>query len=437
MLDYKQVLPFVSKKQIEAMESQALSAREQLLHKTCLGNDFVGWVDYPNLLSEATLKAIVEASKKITDNSQVLLVIGIGGSYLGAKSALSMLEGYLNQKQGLEILFVGNTLSSTYTKAIYDYLENKDFSINVISKSGTTTEPAIAFRLFRGLLQKKYGASFNERIYCTTTIGKGVLYSEAVNNNYQIFSIPEDIGGRYSVLTPVGLLPMACRNLDIYQVIKGATSAFFDFSQKNFWENDALLYASLRKILYDQGKLVEMMVYYEPKLHYLGEWYKQLFGESEGKDHQGLLPVSANYSTDLHSLGQYVQDGKRHLFETILNIETPEDNITIPIDNLDFDQLNYLTKYSLDQINKQAMIGTMMAHVDGGVPNIVINIPEISPYYYGYLVYFFMVSCGISAALLGVNPYNQPGVEAYKQNMFALLGKPGLEKLKEELKKKG
>ncbi|MGD9886757.1 MAG: glucose-6-phosphate isomerase [Bacilli bacterium] len=437
MLDYKQVLPFVSKKQIGAMEAQVLSAREQLLHKTCLGNDFVGWVDYPNLLSETTLKEIVEASQKITNNSQVLLVIGIGGSYLGAKSALSMLEGYLKQKQGLEVLFVGNTLSSTYTKAVYDYLENKDFSINVISKSGTTTEPAIAFRLFRGLLQKKYGTSFNERIYCTTTIGKGVLYSEAVNNNYQIFSIPEDIGGRYSVLTPVGLLPMACRNIDIYQVIKGSTSAFFDFSKKNFWENDALLYACLRKILYDQGKLVEMMVYYEPKLHYLGEWYKQLFGESEGKNHQGLLPVSVNYSTDLHSLGQYVQDGKRHLFETILNIEAPEDNILIPLDNFDFDQLNYLTKYSLDQINKQAMIGTMMAHVDGGVPNIVINIPEISPYYYGYLVYFFMVSCGVSAALLGVNPYNQPGVEAYKLNMFALLGKPGLEKLKEELKKKG
>ncbi|MGD9604807.1 MAG: glucose-6-phosphate isomerase [Bacilli bacterium] len=436
MLDYKQVLPFISKKQIEDMEPQVMVAKDQLLHKTCLGNDFVGWVDYPNLLSENDLKAIVEASKKIKSDSQVLLVIGIGGSYLGAKSAISMLQEYLPKNNDCEIMFVGNTLSSSYTKAVLDYLENKDFSINVISKSGTTTEPAIAFRLFRSLLQKKYKEKFHERIYCTTTIGKGVLYSEAINNNYQVFAIPEDIGGRYSVLTPVGLLPMACSNIDIYQVIKGATNAFFDFSKKSFWENDVLLYASLRKLLYDQGKLVEMMVYYEPKLHYLGEWYKQLFGESEGKNHQGLFPVTANYSTDLHSLGQYVQDGKRHLFETILNIEKPEDDISIPLDNFDFDQLNYLTKYSLDQINKQAKIGTMMAHIDGGVPNIVINVPEISAFYYGYLVYFFMVSCGISAALLGVNPYDQPGVEAYKLNMFALLEKPGLEKLKEELKKK-
>ncbi|HOH18280.1 MAG TPA: glucose-6-phosphate isomerase, partial [Bacilli bacterium] len=378
MLNYQQVLPFIKKTDLEALEPQALKAKEDLLHKTCLGNDFVGWVDYPNRLSEADLKAIVAASQTIQNQSQVLLVIGIGGSYLGAKSALSMLRAYFKKTGGLEILFVGNTLSSTYTKAVLQYLQHKDFSINVISKSGTTTEPAIAFRLFRGLLKEKYGSRFNERIYCTTTIGKGVLYSEAINNNYQIFAIPEDIGGRYSVLTPVGLLPMACSNIDIYQVINGASQAIFNFSQKPFWENQVLLYASLRKALYDQGKRIEMLVYYEPKLHYFGEWYKQLFGESEGKNHLGLFPVTANYSTDLHSLGQYVQDGHRHLFETVLNINKPEEDLTIPLDQLDFDQLNYLTKYSLHQINHQALVGTTMAHVDGGVPNILINVPELS-----------------------------------------------------------
>lgn len=436
MLDYKQILPFVSEKEIEAMEPLVMKAKDDLLHKTCLGNDFVGWVDYPNLVNEEQLRDIIASANKIRSNSQVLLVIGIGGSYLGAKSALAFLKGYFQKNSDLEILFVGNTLSSSYTKSLLTYLENKDFSINVISKSGTTTEPAIAFRLFRSLLQKKYGKSFFERIYCTTTLGKGVLYSEAINNNYKVFSIPEDIGGRYSVLTPVGLLPMACADVDIYQVMKGATTAFFDFSQKPFWENSALLYASIRKLLYDKGKAIELMVYYEPKLHYLGEWYKQLFGESEGKNHQGLFPVTANYSTDLHSLGQYVQDGKRHLFETILSVVKAEDDLIIPSDELDLDQLNYLTKFSLDAINKQACIGTMMAHVDGDVPNLILSIPEVSPFYYGYFVYFMMVSCGISAALLGVNPYDQPGVEAYKKNMFALLEKPGLEKLTEALRKK-
>jgi glucose-6-phosphate isomerase len=436
MLDYKNALKFVSKQQLENLEKQAIIAKEQLLHKTCLGNEYVGWVDYPNLLTEDQLKAIAAAAKAIKNQSSVLLVIGIGGSYLGAKSALSMLKGYFPENDELEILFVGNTLSSTYTKSVLTYLENKDFSINVISKSGTTTEPAIAFRIFRNLLVKKYNENYFERIYCTTTIGKGVLYSEAINNNYQIFSIPEDIGGRYSVLTPVGLLPMACGGIDIYQVIHGATTAFYDFSKHNFWENDALLYACLRKALFDQGKLIEIMVFYEPKLNYIGEWYKQLFGESEGKNHLGLFPVSVTYSTDLHSLGQYVQDGKRHLFETVIQIEKPEEDLFIPQDDLDLDQLNYLTKFSLDEINTQATKGAVLAHVDGNVPNIVINVPEINPYYFGYLVYFLMVSCGVSGALLGVNPYTQEGVEAYKKNMFALLGKPGFEKLKEELKKK-
>jgi glucose-6-phosphate isomerase len=436
MLDYKNILKFADKEEIEAQKAGALEARDRLLRRTCLGNDFVGWVDYPNLLSEDDLNRITKAAKDIKNRSQVLLVIGIGGSYLGAKSAISMLKNYFPEPDDLEILFVGNSLSSTYTKEIFDYLQNRDFSINVISKSGTTTEPAIAFRIFRNLLISKYGKSFYERIYCTTTLGKGALYTEATNNNYELFGIPEDIGGRYSVLTPVGLLPMACAGLDIYQIIRGATQAFSDFSQNDFWDNDALLYAAIRNVLYQKGKLIKILVSYEPKLAGLGEWYKQLFGESEGKDHQGLYPSSVTYSTDLHSLGQYVQDGKRHLFETVLNIVKPADNFLIPKDEEDLDELNYLIDYSLDEINKQALKGTVMAHVDGEVPNLQINLPEITPFYYGYLVYFFMFSCGISGALLGVNPYTQEGVEAYKKNMFALLGKPGYEKLREELLKK-
>lgn len=436
MLDYKNVLKFADKEEIEAMKPKALEARDRLLRRTCLGNDFVGWVDYPNLLSEDDLNRITKAASDIKNRSQVLLVIGIGGSYLGAKSAISMLKNYFSEPGDLEILFVGNSLSSTYTKEIYDYLQNRDFCINVISKSGTTTESAIAFRIFRNLLVSKYGKSFNERIYCTTTIGKGALYTEATNNNYEIFGIPEDIGGRYSVLTPVGLLPMACAGLDIYQIIRGATQAFRDYSQNDFWENDALLYATIRNVLYQKGKRIEILASYEPKLAGIGEWYKQLFGESEGKEGQGLFPSSVIYSTDLHSLGQYVQDGQRHLFETVLNILKPTDNFLIPKDEEDLDELNYLTGFSLDEINKQALKGTVMAHVDGEVPNLLINLPEITPFHYGYLAYFFMFSCGISGALLGVNPYTQEGVEAYKKNMFALLGKPGYENLREELLKK-
>lgn len=436
MLDYKNILKFACKEEIEALKPGALEARDRLLRRTCLGNDFVGWVDYPNLLSEDDLNRITKAAQDIKNRSQVLLVIGIGGSYLGAKSAISMLKNYFPEPDDLEILFVGNSLSSTYTKEIFDYLQNRDFSINVISKSGTTTEPAIAFRIFRNLLVSKYGKSFYERIYCTTTIGKGALYTEATNNNYEVFGIPEDIGGRYSVLTPVGLLPMACAGLDIYQIIRGATKAFFDYSKNDFWDNDALLYAAIRNVLYQKGKMIEILVSYEPKLAGFGEWYKQLFGESEGKDHQGLYPSSVTYSTDLHSLGQYVQDGQRHLFETVLNIQKPADNFNIPKDEEDLDELNYLTKFSLDEINKQALKGTVIAHVDGEVPNLQINLPEITPFHYGYLAYFFMFSCGISGALLGVNPYTQEGVEAYKKNMFALLGKPGYEKLREELLKK-
>lgn len=436
MLDYKNVLRFVNQSEIEKYEQITINAKNKLLDKNGEGNDFLGWVDYPLKINNIEINQILDAAEKIRNTSEVLLVIGIGGSYLGAKSALSMLKPYFRKANELEVIFVGNTLSSTYTKELMDYLSNKDFSINVISKSGTTTEPAIAFRIFKNLLESKYGDNYNQRVYCTTTLNKGALYSLAVINKYQIFSIPEDIGGRYSVLTPVGLLPIAASNIDIIKMIDGAKAAYQDCLNKNYLENEALLYAAIRHLLYQRGKLIEILVTYEPKLSFLSEWYKQLFGESEGKDHQGIYPSSVTYTTDLHSLGQYVQDGKRHIFETVLNIVMPETDLVIKRENDDFDQLNYLASKTLDEVNKQAFKGTLLAHVDGEVPNIIINLPEISAYYYGYLVYFMMFSCGVSGYLLGVNPFNQEGVEAYKKNMFALLGKSGYESLREELLKK-
>ena len=436
LLDYQNVLKFISDAEIKAMEQEANIAQRKLLDKTGAGNDFVGWVDYPVQITNDELDLINKTALEIRKTSHVLLVIGIGGSYLGAKAALSMLNNYFPSKDELEVIFVGNTLSSTYTKEVYDYLQDKDFSINVISKSGTTTEPALSFRLFKKLLEAKYGGEYYKRVYCTTTIGKGALYKLAKENNYQIFSIPEDIGGRYSVLTAVGLLPIAASNIKITEIIKGAQDAYHRYTTESYINNDAMLYASIRNLLYRKDKFIEALVTYEPNLHYLGEWYKQLFGESEGKDHKGIYPSSLSYTTDLHSMGQYIQDGRRNLFETTINIINPKLNDIIEMEQDDFDGLNYLANKTLDEVNKQAMRGTILAHVDGGVPNIKINIPSISPYYFGYLVYFFMFSCGMSGYLLGVNPFNQEGVEDYKKNMFALLGKPGYEDLRKKLEEK-
>ncbi|MCK9536475.1 MAG: glucose-6-phosphate isomerase [Bacilli bacterium] len=431
--DYRYVLPFISKTEIKNIEQEVNEAAKTLLSKTGLGNDYLGWIDYPINIEDNEIDRIVNTKDKILKNSDVLVVVGIGGSYLGAQAVLSMLSDYFPQKQNIKIIFAGNTLSATYTAELLKYLEDKDFSLNVISKSGTTTEPAIAFRLLRQLLQKKYGGNHNNRIYCTTTIGKGVLYDLAMKNDYQIFSIPENIGGRYSVFTPVGLLPLAVSGVDIRALIKGAAQAALKYKSTLYPENEALLYAAIRNLLYRKGKLIELLVTYEPKMHFFGEWYKQLYGESEGKDYKGIFPASALYTTDLHSLGQYVQEGRRHLFETVVYVLKPDIDLVIPTENNDFDGLNYLAQKTLEEVNKQALKGTVLAHVSGDVPNIIINISRLTPYSIGQLLYFFMFTCGVSGYLLEINPFNQEGVEAYKQNMFALLGRKGYESLKKTL----
>lgn len=428
LLNYKGVLEFISQEQINKMEDETNDALVKLLTKTGVGSEATGWIEYPYSVDEEDLKKIIKASKQIRKQSNVLIVIGVGGSYLGAKAGLTMLDQNPFRKHETEVIFVGNTFSSNYTYDVLDYIKDKDFSINIISKSGTTTEPAVAFRIFRNLLKEKYGSEYNKRIYATTTIGKGALYQLAAEEEYEIFSIPEDIGGRYSVLTTVGLLPLAYRGIDIRAIIAGAKASFDVYSKTPYLENDAMLYAAIRNLAYRSGKTVEILGLFEPGLHYLGEWYKQLFGESEGKDGKGLYPTFNTYTTDLHALGQYVQDGERLFLETFIHVDRPTNDLMVPKEASDFDGINYLTNLSLNEINKRAKMGTIKAHVSGKVPVIDIRMPEMTPYYFGYLTYFMMLSCGISGYLLGVNPFDQPGVEAYKNNMFAMLGKPGYEK---------
>lgn len=416
---------FVSEEEITAYKPKALAAREMLINKLGKGSDFVGWVKWPSEIKEEEIQKIIEVGSYIREKGKYLVVIGIGGSYLGAKAAIEVLGDYFPSDEKLKVIFVGHTISSTYTKEVLEFLEDKDFCVNVISKSGTTTEPAISFRLFKELLDKKYGSKASERIIATTTIGDSVLYKMSVNEKYQIFSIPEDIGGRYSVLTAVGLVPISAAGFDIKALLEGAFDAYADYSKNSYEENEALLYASIRNILYNKGKEIEILANYEPKISYLGEWWKQLFGESEGKDHKGLFPVSVVYSTDLHSLGQYVQDGLRIFFETVIKINKPHKDLTIDYLDGDFDELNYLSGKTMDFVNKKAMEGTAIAHNNGGVPSLILEISEINEYNLGYLFYFFMFSCGISGYLLDVNPFNQEGVEEYKKNMFRLLGKKG------------
>ena len=379
---------------------------------------------------------IKQAAAKIKDQSDVLLAIGIGGSYLGARSAIEMLKKYFGQT-GVEVIFVGNQISSTYASELLDYLKDKDFSINVISKSGTTTEPAIAFRIFKDYMEEKYGkAEAKNRIYATTDKARGALKTLADTEGYQEFVVPDDVGGRYSVLTAVGLLPIAASGVDIDEMMRGAKDAYFDYMEKDIDKNDALKYALIRNVLYRSGKKIEMLVNFEPKLNYFAEWWKQLYGESEGKDNKGIWITSAAFTTDLHSLGQMIQQGERTIFETVIAVDKPERDVKINKTDDNLDGLNFLAGKSMDYVNKMAMNGTMLAHVDGGVPNIRVTIPEISAYMYGYMAYFFEIACGVSAYTLGVNPFDQPGVESYKKNMFALLGKPGYEAMTEELLKK-
>ena len=440
--DYRNALSFMEEHEIQYLEKQITAASDMLHAKNGPGNDFLGWVELPDNYDKQEFERICKAAVKINKDSDVLIVVGIGGSYLGARAAIEALtNSFYNtlpkeKRNGPEIYFAGNSISSTYLAELLDSIEGKDVSVNVISKSGTTTEPAVAFRLFKAYMEKKYGKNGAKgRIYATTDKAKGALKTLADSEGYECFVIPDDVGGRYSVLTAVGLLPIAAAGIDITQMMKGAKDACAE-CKKPFAENDCCKYAAVRNALYRKGKTTEIMVNYEPSLHFLTEWWKQLYGESEGKDQKGIFPAGVDFSTDLHSMGQYIQDGMRNIFETVLNIEKCRKSLKLISTEDDLDKLNYLTGKEMDFVNKMAMKGTILAHIDGGVPNLVVNIPEMTPYWFGYLVYFFEKACGISGYLLGVNPFNQPGVEAYKKNMFALLGKPGYEKEKAELEKR-
>lgn len=438
--DYSKALSFLSQHEVDYLSAQVELAHDQLHNKTGAGSDYLGWVDLPENYNREEFARIQASAKQIQSDSDALVVIGIGGSYLGARAALEMLShSFYNilpkdKRKTPEIYFVGNNISSTYVTHLLQLLEGKDFSVNVISKSGTTTEPAIAFRIFRELLEKKYGKeAARKRIYATTDQEKGALKTLATAEGYETFVIPDDVGGRYSVLTAVGLLPIATAGIDVEAIMKGAADAQQEFSNPKLSENQAYQYAAVRNSLYRKGKTIEILVNYEPSLHFVSEWWKQLFGESEGKDYKGIYPASVDFSTDLHSMGQFVQDGNRILFETVIQVDQVADHITIGTDADDLDGLNFLSGKTMDFVNKKAFEGTMLAHTDGQVPNLIVTLPDMTPYTFGYMVYFFEKACGISGYLMGVNPFDQPGVEAYKKNMFALLGKPGYEKEKAEL----
>ena len=441
--DYSTALPFFGEHEITYLQDAVKVAHHSLHEGTGAGNDFLGWINLPTAYDREEFARIQKVAEKIQNDTDILLVIGIGGSYLGARAAIEMLQhSFYNaiakeQRKLPQIVFVGNNISSTYMHDLMDLLQDKEFSINVISKSGTTTEPAIAFRLFRKLLENKYGKEeARKRIYATTDKERGALKSVADEQGYETFVIPDDVGGRFSVLTAVGLLPIAVAGIDIEAIMQGAQAAQEDFSKSELFENPAYQYAAVRNVLYNKGKTIEMLINYEPGLQYFSEWWKQLFGESEGKDQKGIYPSSANFSTDLHSLGQYVQEGRRDLFETIIKVKKARHEIVIEAEENDSDGLNYLAGETIDFVNNKAFQGTLLAHTDGGVPNLVVEIPAMDAYTFGYLVYFFEKACAMSGYLLGVNPFDQPGVEAYKVNMFALLGKPGFEEKKAELEKR-
>lgn len=438
--DYSTALQFVGQHEVEYLEAQVRAAHEQLHKGTGAGSDFLGWIDLPTAYDKEEFARIQKAAAKIQSDSEVLIVIGIGGSYLGARAAIeSLSHSFYNtlpkdKRKTPEIYFAGNNISSTYVNHLLDLIEGKDFSINVISKSGTTTEPAIAFRIFRAALEKKYGKEeARKRIYATTDREKGALKKLSNEEGYETFVIPDDVGGRYSVLTAVGLLPIATAGISIEDMMQGAADAAKEYSNPNLAENASYQYAAVRNALYRKGKATEILVNYEPSLHYVSEWWKQLYGESEGKDFKGIFPAAVDFSTDLHSMGQFIQEGNRNIFETVIQVTEVPSHITIEEDPSDLDGLNFLAGKTLDFVNKKAFQGTLLAHTDGQVPNLVVNIPDLTPYSFGYLVYFFEKACGISGYLMGVNPFDQPGVEAYKKNMFALLGKPGYEKEKAEL----
>ncbi|MBQ7594011.1 MAG: glucose-6-phosphate isomerase [Synergistaceae bacterium] len=430
--DYSNAMKFVREHEIESMKAITLNAAERLKSRKGEGNDFLGWIDLPVNYDKEEFNRIKVAAKKIQSDSDVLLVAGIGGSYLGARAAAEFLRhGFYNEmtpevRKTPRIYYIGNSMNSTYIQDVIDLLEGKDFSINVISKSGTTTETAIAFRVFRDLLIKKYGQKeAAKRIYATTDKARGALKTLADTEGYECFVIPDDIGGRFSVLTAVGLLPIAVSGADIDALMAGAAAGREVALNKPFEENPALQYAALRNILHRKGKMIEILANYEPSMHYISEWWKQLYGESEGKDQRGIFPASVDLTTDLHSMGQFIQDGSRIMFETVMNIENARKDFQLQAQDNDLDGLNYLAGKNMSWVNQCAMKGTIAAHVDGGVPNLIVNIPAQDEKSLGELFYFFEFACGVSGYISGINPFNQPGVEFYKANMFKLLGKPG------------
>jgi glucose-6-phosphate isomerase len=438
--DYKPALPFVQQHELDYSAAAIKQAHEMLHAKTGAGSDYLGWIDLPANYNKDEFSRIKQAAERIRSDSEALIVIGIGGSYLGARAAIEMLTNpfgtYLTKEKrnAPHIFYAGNNISSTYMSQLLEALEGKDFSVNVISKSGTTTEPAVAFRIFKEALERKYGKeAARKRIYATTDASKGALKKLADAEGYESFVIPDDVGGRYSILTAVGLLPIAVAGVDIEAIMEGARDAQTLYANPNLESNQSYQYAALRNALYKKGKAIEILVNYEPNLHFFSEWWKQLYGESEGKDGKGIYPASVDFSTDLHSMGQFIQEGARNLFETVIQVDKAAIELSVPNDPENVDGLNFLSGQTIDFVNKKAFQGTLLAHTDGGVPNTVLTIADTTAYTFGHLVYFFEKACGVSGYLLGVNPFDQPGVEAYKVNMFALLGKPGFEAKKAEL----
>ena len=440
IFDYSKALDFISDDEIKNMEPYIKVAHDTVQNKSGAGNDFLGWVDLPVNYDKDEFSRIKAAAEKIRNDSDVLIVIGIGGSYLGARAAIEMLSHSFSNsvskemRKGPKIYYAGNSISSTYLADLIEAVSDVDFSVNVISKSGTTTEPAIAFRVFKEILEKKYGKEgAKSRIYATTDKAKGALKTLSDAEGYETFVVPDDVGGRFSVLTAVGLLPIAAAGIDIDKIMQGAQDGRTLYTDKDMCKNPCYQYAAVRNCLLRKGKSIEMMINFEPSLHYFGEWWKQLYGESEGKDNKGIFPAAADFSTDLHSMGQYIQDGQRVLFETAILVDSPRKNVQIKENDDNLDGLNFLAGKTVDYVNLKASQGTALAHADGGVPNLAVRVPKLDEYNFGKLVYFFEMACAISGYILGVNPFNQPGVEAYKKNMFALLGKPGYEDMQAEL----
>ncbi len=439
-IDYNKALDFVSKEEIHKYQEEINNHFKAINQKTGKGNDFLGWVELPDEIDENLLSRIEKLASQLRSKSEVFVVIGIGGSYLGARAVIEALSHHFAQLQGKKpfIIYAGHQISEDYMVDLLEVLDQKDYSMTVISKSGTTTEPALAFRILKNHIEKKYGKEEAvKRIVAITDKEKGALKQLANEEGYETFIVPDDVGGRYSVLTPVGLLPIAVAGFDIRKLVEGARQMKEHIeSSHKIDQNPVATYAAVRNALYTKGKTTEIMVNYEPRLFYFTEWWKQLYGESEGKENKGIFPAGVGFTTDLHSMGQYIQEGLRNIFETVLSLEKPLKHITVPKDEKNLDQLNYISGKPLHEVNYMAEVGTTLAHIDGGVPNIRISIPELNENTIGQLIYFYEMACAVSGYILDVNPFDQPGVEAYKKNMFALLGKPGFEEETKSIRKR-